>query len=369
MTGGVPTLSLRTMNRTFLTRQLLDRRSAWSARQTITHLVAMQAQIPNWPYVGLWTRLADFDREELTNLYASRQVVRATMVRRTQHLAAGEDFRWLQPSVRSIIEAALTSSYYRDEIRGLDLTALADAGQELLRGRVLTRRQLGELLADRFPGRHGGRLATALELLTPVIHPPPNGVWGKWGNRTETPAALAEDWLDGPMAGPQPETMVLRYLAGFGPATVADIQAWSGVTKLRGVVDGLRDQLRVFRDPDGKELVDLPDGPISDPDTPVRVRFLPAFDNAILGHKDRRRIISDEDRRRLAPIASLGVPTFLVDGFVHGSWSVEQTHLTITPFRPLTRSATEAVMAEATALAAFALPDQSDPKVLLDRVG
>lgn len=366
MMHPMPVMTLRALNRTLLERQSLASRSSRSALETVEHLTAMQAQEPNWPYVGLWTRLKDFRKEELDALQHDRSVVRSIMLRRTQHLARAEDFRWLRPTVQPIIDAALSTSYYASKIEGMDLEELAATGRELLAGRTLTRRQLGVLLAERFPGRHGGRLTNTLEILEAMVHPPPNGCWGGWGNRTETPVARAEEWLGRPMApAAQPDTLILRYLAAFGPATVMDVQNWAGITRLRPVMDALRPQLRVFRNEQGKELFDLPDAPVADPDLPVPVRFLPAFDNAALGHKDRTRIISEEDRRRVAPEASLGVPFFLVDGFVHGTWSTDGKGLAITPFRPLTPAARAEVLEEAERLLDFIAPEASGRDITL----
>ena len=131
--------------------------------------------------------------------------------------------------------------------------------------------------------------------------------------------SLAETWTSLPMRDPDPEAMISRYLAGYGPATVMDIQAWSGLTRLGEVVEQMRPALRLWRDERGRELLDLPDAPIAAPDVPAPVRFIPAFDNALLGHKDRTRIIDEGDRKRLACDASAGLPVFPQDGFTRGT--------------------------------------------------
>ncbi|MFE7801107.1 winged helix DNA-binding domain-containing protein [Nocardia sp. NPDC057440] len=358
-------LSLRELNRTLLTRQLLVERVSMAPLELVQHLVAVQGQEPNWPYVGLWARLAQFRHDELEQLLRERKLVRSGMIRRTVHLAAAEDFRWLRPTVQPVVSAALQAPYFRDEIDGVDHHALAAAGRELLAGRTLTRSELGLLLAERFPDRHTRRLAEAVELMVPLVHGPDTGAWGKWRNRTVT-IGLAEEWMAAPMsAQPQRETLILRYLAGFGPASVADIQAWAGITRLAGVVDGMRASLRVFRDEQGKELFDLPDAPLADPNLPVPVRFLPAFDNSLLGHKDRRRIISDEDRRRIATEASGGVPMYLVDGFVHGRWVLDDATVRIIPWHPLSPADEQAVRAEAEHLLTFVVAEATG-KVVID---
>ncbi|HEX2315364.1 MAG TPA: winged helix DNA-binding domain-containing protein [Thermomonospora sp.] len=313
----------------------MDRTSS-APLDVVRHLVAVQGQEPNWPYVGLWTRIDGFRHEDLGALIHDRSVVRSTVIRRTVHLVCADDFAWLRPAVEPIVSAALRSAYYAPEIEGLDLDELARAGREVLRGRTLTRRELATALGERFPGRLARRLADAVEVMEPLVHGPSAGVWGTWRNRSSIEVTLAEEWTGIPMATERRlETMVLRYLAAFGPASVADVQAWAGVTRLREVVDALRPRLRVYRSEDGRELFDLPEATLADPDLPAPVRFLPAFDNVLLGHKDRTRVISEEDRKRIAPAASGGVPTFLVDGFAAGTWTLKDGVVLISPFRPL----------------------------------
>ncbi|WP_039799553.1 winged helix DNA-binding domain-containing protein [Nocardia araoensis] len=363
-------LSLRELNRTLLIRQKLAERVALPPLELVRHLVAVQGQEPNWPYVGLWSRLAGFRHDDLAALLRDRSLVRSTMIRRTVHLADAADYRWLRPTVQPVVDAALKAPYYRDEIDGVDLDALAAAGRELLAGQRLRRRELGELLARRFPDRHPRRLAETVELLVPLTHGPETGTWGRWRNRSVT-VGLAEEWMGAPMVTARPETLVLRYLAAFGPATVADMQAWAGVTRLAEVVDGLRTRLRVFTDDQHRVLFDLPDAPLAEPDLAVPVRFLPAFDNALLGHKDRRRIISEEDRKRVAAEASAGVPMYLVDGFVHGRWSLDGATLRIVAWHPLSASDEAAVRAEAEDLLSFLVAGgdagaDGEPKVVFE---
>lgn len=341
------TLSLSTLNRTLLLRQRLNERVSVSAADLIRHLVAVQAQEPNWPYVGLWSRLEGFRREDLAAVLEDRSVLRATTIRRTVHLTDAEDYRWLFPTVRPAIEPTFRSAYFRDAVAGLDIGELASAGAEFLTGTGISRRELGKLLTARFPGRESRFLVHALGIIHPLVHTPDAGAWGAWRGRPVS-VALAEEVIGAPLAdGPRPETLIRRYLAAYGPATPADIQEFAGVTRLAEVLDTMRSELRVLRDDAGRELFDLPDAPIAEPDLPAPVRFLPAFDNSCLGHRDRRRIIRDEDRARIARIASGGVPMYLVDGFVHGRWDVDGSTLRVTPWHPLTPGDESAVQAEA----------------------
>lgn len=359
-------ISLRQLNRTLLVRQKLVERSDMSAADLIRHLVAVQGQEPNWPYVGLWIRLNGFRHDDLAGLLQDRTVVRSTMIRRTVHLADAANYRWLYPTVRPAIGSLYQAAYFQEALGSIDRDELATIGRELLEGRTLPRRELGRLLAERFPSPHPGRLAQALGVVLPLLHDDSAGKWGTWRTRFVS-VSLAEDWTGEPVHdAAHPETMVLRYLTAFGPASVADIQAWSGVTRLAEVVGRMRARLRVFHDETGRELFDVPDAPLGDADLPVPVRFLPAFDNALLGHKDRSRVISDADRARIAKVASGGVPMYLVDGFVHGKWALEGSTIRITPWHPMTRADAGAVRAEADQLLPFIAPG-ADGKVIIDQ--
>lgn len=362
--GGMPLLSERALNRSLLERQLLLDRVAWPVPRVVEHLVAMQGQEPDAPYVGLWTRIAGFTHDALSSQLHERRIVRGAHLRTTQHLALAEDFRWLRPLLQPRMDRAPLMGLRR-EIEGLDLAELASVGRRLLRGRALTRRELGSALAEHFPDRKANALAVSVHFLVPMVHPPPSGLWGKRGS---VPCALAEDWIGQPLQTmPRIQTMITRYLAAFGPADVKDMQAWSGLSGLREVVDELRPRLRVHRDEGGRELFDVPQAQEpGDPDRPAPVRFLPAFDNLLLGHANRSRVIADEYRKLVAPGQARVLPTFLVDGFVSGTWSVKDGRLLLSPFRTLSRTDTAAVSEEAWRLAQFVLPDADRRDVRLE---
>lgn len=358
-------LGLRTLNRTLLARQFLADRVPRTPLETIEHLVAMQGQFPNGPYLGLWTRLESFRHEDLAALLEDRKVLRSLTIRRTVHLSAAEDYRWLRPAVQPAVTSALRSAYYKEEIEGLDLDELARVGREALAGRTLTRKEFGKLLAERFPGRHAGRLADTVEITEALAHAPRNAAWGGWRHPSNVAVALAEEQIGRPMAESRElETLIERYLAAFGPASVMDVQAWSGLTRLREPVEAMRHRLRVHRSENGVELFDLPDAALEDPDRPVPARFLPAFDNALLGHRDRTRVISKADRQHYARGASGGNPMILVDGFAAGTWSVEGSTVTVEPIRPLRSSDVDALLEEGKRLLAFIAPD--DPEARID---
>ncbi len=359
-------LTRRQLNRTYLQRQLLTTPDAEPdprpVEEVVAHLVAVQAQEVDAPYVGLWTRTRQPGHQRLTDALTDGRVVRGGLLRRTQHLTAGADYRWLRPMLHQRMGTGGLSPFAK-EIAGLDLADIAAAGRDILRGQAMTRPKLAKQLAERFPGRHGISLAWAAQFQLNLVHPPPSGIWRRRGHVT---CALAEDWLGAPMEEhPSVWTLLSRYLASCGPASVADLQNWSGMKRLRGEVEQERHRLRVYRDERGQELFDLPDLPVATGEEEPPVRFLPEFDNLVLSHEDRTRIISDEDRARVCPGYSMVHPTFLVDGFVAGIWSVAGGALTVAPFRRLSDVDAAAVLDEAGRLREFL---QVDAVVRLDQV-
>jgi Winged helix DNA-binding domain len=331
-------LGLRALNRATLERQMLLRRRKLFAVEAIEHLVGMQAQSPNPPYVGLWTRLEGFHPNELARLILDRRAVRIALMRNTVHLVTARDCLALRPPLQPVLDRGLYANRaHRAGIEGLDVEALAAAGRALLEEKPRTAKDLGEALKERWPDRDPASLALAIRHLVPLVQIPPRGIWGKSGRAVHT---TAEAWL-GHSLDPDLslDEMVVRYLGAFGPATVKDVQTWSGLTRLGEVTDRLRPRLRVFRDEHGKELFDLPDAPRPNPGTPSPPRFLPEFDNLILSHVDRTRVIPDDYRKAIASKNGMVPATVLVDGFVHGTWRTERTRekatLVIEPFAPL----------------------------------
>ena len=348
-------LSTRSLNRALLERQMLLHRSGLPAFDAIEHLVGMQAQVPDAPYVGLWTRLEGFGPDELSTLISDRQAVRASMMRATIHLVTARDFLTLRPVVQPILERDVygNSTYGKDRLAQLDVAALLAAGGMLLEEQPRTAAELRRRLGPRWPDWDPAALAYAVRGLLPLVHVPPRGVWGQSG-----PVALTtvEAWLGRGVARDRtPDDAILRYLAAFGPATVADARTWSGLGGLREAFERLRARLRTFRDERGRELFDVPGAPLPDPETPAPPRFLPAFDNALLSHADRTRVISDEHRRALFKDPMMrGV---LLDGFVSGTWKMERTRgkatLLIEPFEPLAKKDRNSLIKEGERLVRF----------------
>jgi hypothetical protein len=351
--GPGPLLGRRALNRALLARHLLLRRERLPVLEAVERLLGMQAQVPGNPYVALWSRLEGFRPEALSDLLAERRVVRAALMRSTIHLVTAEDCLALRPLVQPALDRDIhRHSTWGPAIGGMDLDALVAAGRELLEARPMSNKALGALLAERWPDRQPAALAYAVRCLAPLVQVPPRGLWGASAQATHT---TVEAWLGRPLdPSPSIDGMVLRYLAAFGPATVADVQRWSGLTGLREVAERLRPGLRAFRDGRGRELLDVPDAPLPDADTPAPPRFLPEYDNVVLSHADRDRIAPEDAARLASRVMGIGDAIVLVDGFAAATWRLDRDGgamtLRIRPFRPLADGDTEAVTAEAARL-------------------
>jgi hypothetical protein len=364
---SVDVLSERALNRATLARQMLLERASLPAAGAIERLVGMQAQVPIDPYVGLWSRLEGFQPNQLADLISTRRAVRASLMRATIHLVTARDMRRLRPLMDPVIERMFwTGSPFGRALDGVDIGALVAMVRELIEERPRTRAELRPLLAERWPDRDSDALS-AIGYLLPVIQVPPRGVWGTGGQATWT---TAESWLGLPLDhDPSIEDVVLRYLGGYGPAAVMDVQAWCGLTKLGAVVERLRPRLRVFHDESGRELFDFPDAERPDPDTPAPARFLPEYDNVLLGYKDRTRMIGEVRRRLIDPGIPGSFRTFLVEGFVGGRWRMERERatLTIEPVVRLTKRDASDLTEEGARLLAFLAPDDSSRDVRVVR--
>lgn len=352
-------LSKRALNRALLARQMLLVRSEMPAAAAIEHLVGMQAQAPNAPYVGLWSRLAGFRAAELAQLISQRAAVRTHLMRHTIHLVTARDCLIMRPLLQPVIARSFSSSPFKRNLAGVDIEAVGKVGRTLLEQQPRTRTELGELLAAHWPDRDPISLAYAVGASVALVQLPPRGIWGSSGPIL---LATAEAWLGQPLdTDPSPDELALRYLAAFGPASVADIRTWSGLSGLREVIERLRPQLLTFEDEHGAELFDLPDAPRPDADTPAPPRFLPEYDNVLLSHADRSRIINDK-RSVPLPAGNGGVVgTILVDGFFSGTWKImrkgDTAILNIEPFASLPTSERDALTDEGLGLLAFAAAD------------
>jgi winged helix DNA-binding protein len=361
-----PELSRRALNRALLERQLLLRRVQHPALEVVEHLVGMQAQEPRDPYVGLWSRLEGFGPGELGGLLTERRVVRSPLMRSTIHLVSVRDCLTLAPLLRPVLERNFwTGSPFGRKVKGVDLDAVLAAGRELLDEQPRTNAQLRAFMAERWPDYDPTSLGYAVHHLIPVVQVPPRGVWGQKGLPTW---ATTERWLGRPVdPAPSIDQVVLRYLAAFGPAGTMDVQAWSGLTRLREVTDRLRPGLRTFRNEAGKELFDLPDAPRPDPDTPAPVRFLPQYDNVALSHADRSHISTGAAAKW--PTDGLHWSALLVDGFVAGVWRLARDRkaaaLTVRLFGSLGAQDDAEVAEEGERLLALLAPDAEPREVQL----
>lgn len=350
------TLGRRALNRALLERQLLLRRQEVSPTRAIEHLVGLQAQEPPDPYVALWSRLERFRHHDLARLITDRRSVRTTLMRGTIHLVTARDCRAMWPVMRPFLERRFRGNPWGRNLAGFDLDQVLEAGRQLVEARPMTNSQLASLLHERWPDRDKTSLAAAVRYLLPMVQVPPRGIWGARGPAAHT---TAESWLGRSLGtNTAPDRMIRRYLAAFGPATVADMRTWSGLAGLREVAERLRPRLRTFRDEHGRELFDVPDAPLPDPDTAAPPRFLPTFDNIALSHDDRSRIISEDDRRRLTAESYQGnFGTVLTGGFVRGTWKVERRDqaatLLITLLKRPSKEDADAVMNEAARLLPF----------------
>jgi len=318
-----PVLSQRTLNRALLARQHLLQRVEWPAGAMIEHLVGMQSQAPIAPYVGLWNRVSGFEPGELAGLMLERKAVRASLMRYTLHLVTARDYLALRPVFAPLLARRFRVSAFQRNLVGVDLDELARLGRALLEEQPRTAADLGRGLAEHWPGRDRLSLSAALGPLLPLVQVPPRGVWGASGLPTW---GLAEAWLGLPVGSDSsPDDVVLRYLGAFGPASVADIQNWSGLARLGPIVDRLRDRLVTFRDERQRELFDLPDAPRPDPATPAPARFLPEYDNLLLGHRDRTRVMNVEHSTPLFPGNGGVLGSVLLDGRFAGGWRIRRT--------------------------------------------
>jgi hypothetical protein len=348
-------LTTRELNRSLLQRQLLLRRRRIDALEMVERLVGLQAQVPRDPYVALWSRIDRFRPESLAEPMADRRAVRMTLLRGTLHLVTAADALALRPVIQPVVERSVFgSSPLRRVVDRVDLDELLAFLRSLLEERPRTRAELVKEIAARWPDVDAASLGYAMYLL-PTVQVTPRGIWGQTGPSAFT---TVKRWLGrSPARSATPDTMVLRYLAAFGPSTPADVQTWCGLPGTREVLERLRPRLRTFLDEQGRELFDAPGTPLPKADVSAPVRFLPEYDNAFIAHADRSRILPPG----VAPWTEAGWGPVLVDGFSAARWRLERAKdaatLRIEPFRTLSRPARDGIGDEAEGLMAFLAPD------------
>ena len=357
---GAAVLDGRALNRATLARQLLLDRVDVPVVEAVSQLCGLQAQEPQAPFVGLWSRLRGFEPAALSDSLTERRVVRTHLMRCTIHLVTAEDaLSW-----RARHDAMLrqrTLGAYRRELAGVDLDELAAAGRAVTAdGEPRSMAELARAVGERWPDPPPRALGEMLIAALPMVQIPPRGLWRTKAGVRNVPLAswLGREVAPAPSDGSDPvgRALVRRYLAAFGPAASADLRAWCGLAGLPAAVTATREELVAFRDERGRELLDLPDAPRPDPGTPAPVRFLPEFDNVVLGYHDRGRIIDDAHRG----LSVKGARMVLVDGRVAATWSVDRDTVVVAPLRRFSRADRTAVVAEGRSLALFLSDRESD---------
>jgi len=355
------TLTLRQLNRATLARQLLLARERLAPVEAVERLGGLQAQEPKPAFAALWTRLQGFERAPLHAALMDRSVVRGTMMRATLHLTSTGDYAALRTALQPMLTGAMDAILRQ---RGdVDVGRVLPVARELLRERPRTFNDLRAELSERFPEFEHRALGYAVRMQLPLLMVPSED---RWSFPSDARFALAEEWIDAPLAEPDLRALVRRHLGAFGPASVADVQAWSGLKGLKDVVEGMADELVAFQH-GRRTIYDLPDAPRPDEETAAPPRLLPEFDSLLLAHQDRTRVIDDERRKALATKNLRIQATFLVDGFVAGSWAIAgkgaKSTLTLSAFARLAKPVKDELAAEAEALLRFLDDGAAAPRV------
>ena len=369
MSPAAPTLTRRELGRATLARQLLLERAPLGAEEAVGRLGGLQAQEPRPPFVALWSRLEGPVHDDLGRAIAERRVVRGMAMRATLHLQTAADHLATRAALEPVMARA--AKVLGDRAAGLEPEAVLAEARAYLEAGPHTFTETRDHLSERFPGVNPRALGYTARTGLPLVMVPGDG---RWSYPADAPFTTTETWLGAspdPSAGP--EALVLRHLAAFGPASAADVQAWSGLTGVAAVLKGLAPELAVFRDEAGRTLYDLPGAPRPDADTPAPARFLPDFDSLVLAHADRTRVLAEEHRPHLVTRNLRVRATFLWDGEVAGTWTVERARrsavLRATPFARLPRGATAALRDEAERLVRFVDPEAASHDVSVEPPG
>ncbi len=357
-------MSVAELSRATLARQMLLAREKTTVPKAVERLAGLQAQLARPPFIGLWSRVQGFEAEDLARAVHDRKVVRATLMRGTLHLMTTKDYLDLRPALQPLLSEAF-EGVLKERAKRIDVDRVTRAARACLDEQPRTFEDLRAVLGKAWPDLDARALGYAVRMHLPLVQVPTDTRWGWPGAAC---FAAAESWTGRKMGkGGGAVALVLRYLGAFGPASVRDAQTWSGMRSLADAFAALRPKLKVFHDEKGRELFDLPKAPRPPAATPAPVRFLPDYDNLVLAHADRTRVVPEAHRARLAT-KNLQVPaTFLVDGFVAGSWKIERARsasaLVLTAFEPLSRKAKAGLAAEGTSLLRFVESDAGTAEV------
>jgi Winged helix DNA-binding domain len=346
-------LTRRDLNRALLERQLLLDRKPINPVKAVQRLGGLQAQSTTSPYLSLWTRLEGFEREQLVRALKGRRLVKAIIQRGTLHIVTPSDY-WAFATARRELGGILWPPSYEARLPTARLKKLAALVAGELEGVELTFKEVRALLEPQeLFGLPPTFIWRRIQGHAYIVHVPPSGIWGYGGLGVYTAA-------EGVVAGepPPPEEafdrLVRSYLAAYGPATKYDVGQWAGIPRVAPIAASLeRQSLRTFRDEQRRTLYDVPRAPLPGADTPAPVRLIPRFDNLVLSHADRSRILGDLPPSRIVTNNGLVHATILVDGFVAGTWQLDKGRVTLEPFAPLSRDVKRAAQNEAERLEAF----------------
>ena len=361
-------LSIRELNRTLLARQLLLARSSDSVDRVLRRLVALQSQVPQSPHLALWSRVAAYTPDSLNSLAKDRRVVRATAMRATLHTLLSEDYLRFRAALQPAMSKALRG-FFSSSWKEMDLESIRLLGEEFM----AVPHTFAELKAHfgQHPLSCSPEAATyAARTHLPLVQIPEDKLWGYSNNPKYV---LASEWLgrspqedDGALA-----SLARRYLQAYGPASRQDLEYWTGMTGMRGVLEKLRPELVEYVDKSGKKLMDLEEAEILPGDVPAPLRLLPEWDSALLGHVDRSRILPESYRKAIVRTVGRIMPSVLVDGFVAGTWQItassKRVRLEVTLFAPVPEGTHLELEAEAWRLLQDLYPEARHTEVLIKR--
>jgi hypothetical protein len=347
VSGDERVLSTAELNRTLLARQLLLERSSASIPKVLGRMGGLQAQYAPSMYIGLWTRIEGFEREQLDRALERRSVAQGTLMRATIHLVSKADYWPMAIGIRRSRREAWVDGRARLGYSAKQVSAAARKLRSRLGDGTLTRKEIHELLGS------DSVITNGVNMWLDLIRVPPSGTWER---RRADLYAAAEHWL-GPPPGKLDESdgielLIRRYLGGFGPSAADEIANWAGVPPKRLAPALERLKLRRFRSEDGAELLDLPRAPLPNPETPAPVRFLPTWDATLLVHARRTGVLPEEHRPKVFSTRTpQSVPSFMVDGRVAGTWSYEKGKVRTKSFAKLDAAAKRELREEADRLA------------------
>ncbi|MFG3038195.1 winged helix DNA-binding domain-containing protein [Streptomyces sp. NPDC048330] len=347
------TITARALNRATLARQLLLARAPLDVRDAVRRVVALQAQQPGSPYVALWNRVEGFEPEAVDGAVAGFELVRSTLMRLTLHLVHAEDYR----AFREAVEPTVRGSRLRDpRFRAAGFTAEdADALLPALLA-YAERPRTGAEMRSRLEEAHGGPVEAVvwrmIRQYAPLWHAPTGPPWSFGAAQSFVTADRRPALADPEASAAGLAALILRYLEGFGPASVADMAQFTLAPRglVRAAVASLDGALDRLEGPEGAVLYDVPGGPLPDEDVPAPPRLMAMWDSVLLAYADRGRIIPPDYRRHVIRVNGDTLPTLLVDGYVAGVWRPVDGGIETSPFHPLPAAVWDALAAEAGAL-------------------